>query len=69
MDSSEELLIAIVAIAVGVLTSLNLWDSLAISGSDSEVVGTTITVDNSGKSVFVMWTTSDCFPPQQRCPA
>ena len=66
MNWNEVLLIAIVAIAVGALAASNLWASLAISGSDSEVAKTTITVDNSGKTVFVMWTTRDCFPPQQQ---
>ena len=64
MDWNAISIIAIAAIAFGVLLSSNVWASLAISGSDSEVVNTTLSVDNSGESVFVMWTTKDCYPPQ-----
>ena len=50
--------------AFGVFTPSIMGASLAISGSDSEVVRTTITADPSGQHVFVMWTTRDCFPLQ-----
>ncbi len=66
MDWNAISFVAIVAIAFGVLASSSLWASFAISGSDNEVVKTTITVDNTGEFVVVMWTTRDCFPPQQR---